>query len=242
VVDWSHPLSGGLVGCFPFNEGQGFISQNLAGNREQLVQTGAAPWRSTSAGIGIETKGSSTQWIASNPGPALKPANTVSIFWRGIILGGKTGGVNNPYIFGMAFAATNTSPYCCYGFIRPNAADTTIGCWVNDGALRQDAFALAIPSSVVGVPISLLQTYDRSSANILYVNGALFGSTAVSRTAITYGATSNITVGRFPATADTPNAHHIAGYIWNRVLSPAEAMQIHNEPFSMLRGPDVYRR
>jgi len=123
----------------------------------------------------------------------------------------------NPYVsYGIEFIGTTDQPALVLGFSNNTFAYTT---------------ATASASTVVGVWVNAVGTYDGSSSKI-YINGSLITSNAETRTLLTTSA--NFVLGT--ETQDTStyplNGNIASTKIYNRALTAAEVSQ----NFNALRG------
>ena len=81
-IDWTHPLTRGLVGCWPMNEGCGTIVHNMAPSRK--VNHGAivngATWVPSRGGGGISTVTGSSHYIECGNIAELSGAGQATLF------------------------------------------------------------------------------------------------------------------------------------------------------------------
>ncbi len=98
-------------------------------------------------------------------------------------------------------------------------------------------------TSILGIGVWALLTFTMIPAIQinLYFNGQIDAARGGTFTAPNAG--TDLTFGRGGDLVSLPTDGQIGPVlIHNRILSDAEILWLYNEPFAVLRGPDVYRR
>lgn len=246
-VDWQHPLSAGLIGCYVASQGDGTVIRNLAGYGGDLKPWGAAQPLFAPGPFGIEavsgmSGGSGFGWSGALP-TAMQPANQVSIFWYGGI---QSSGINTggSIVFGARYNSAGASPYIPYGLDR----DAGTGVLALDNADGNNFHRNETPSIALtaGSYYNVVGTIDTTSGtgnkSILY-NAGVAGTTATAGTAtLNYTTSSTINIGGDPSNLTASSGGTLLiGCVWKRILSAAEAGWLAQDPFAMVR-PVAQRR
>ncbi len=83
IIDWSHPLADGLVGCWLFNEGSGKVILDLCSRKINYL--GSSPsWKSNSRGLYLDFQSGGTNGIAINQIELSAPFTLVIIARRSL--------------------------------------------------------------------------------------------------------------------------------------------------------------
>lgn len=238
-VDWDHPLSAGLIGCYIGSQSDGGVICNLAGYGGDLTPFGtpflvAGPY-GVEAASGI-SGGAGYGWTAPLPA-AMQPANRVSLFWYG---GMTANGANTttPTIFGTRFNNVGASPYIPYGLLRDGTTGNVD--LANGDGNNFHSNASPTITLTAGNYYNVVGTIDTTSGtgnkSVMY-NSGVAGTTGAAGTAtLNYSSTSSLNFGIAPDTpAASSGATLLIGCIWSRVLTAGEAALLAAEPFSMLR-------
>ena len=245
TIAWGSSLCNGLVGSWLFNERAGSNAYSGVNPNDILAIAsvnvlnggfwlcGYKPawnlgyrFRKPSGGVAYAS--------LASPSAALKPANAVSLFWRGTCFSDGSLG-NNPAIAGMTYTSSNTSPYNAYGIFRVNGAPASLYFLDDAGASNAQLVAGVIPTYQTTFDACI--TVKNGGNAVGYVNGSQVCSAARSG-AMTY-ATSALLMGTDWVSglgAETTDQATDVLYIWNRQLSPAEVMFLHANPYAVL-GP-----
>ncbi|HEX9060852.1 MAG TPA: hypothetical protein VF941_11790 [Clostridia bacterium] len=241
LVNWNNPLTQGLVFTAPFFENAGSI-HSLVHPLDTMTLTGNAVWDTANGGKGLNgysLVGSSTGAILTTPSSYIKPANTVTIAWYGLLHDDGTGNiVNNPSIFGMANNNANSNPFVSYDIERRSNFNLDIRfAWNNAGTFHN----LDISNGLSGQfksPIMIVMTIDATNV-IGYLNGVQVGANGSGVTSISYGATAALQVNRhITSTTDSASSFALAGHIWNRVLTSTEVKSLYTNPWQIYVRPN----
>lgn len=221
VLDRAHPLSRGLVGWWPLNEGAGERVNNIAGGGAGAFAAGAA----TPRWEGQRVKFDGGDQIAVSDAPTITKMNALTRFavcaW---IKTSTVSGVkhicrkNDTFAFGGGWTASKC------------------GMYVNNGA----SWIPSSPSTTsidTGEVFFVLATYDARALSIA-VNGRIESTNTSSLDQITTGTTAN----PFMIGSDTGPTYAWDGQIWgvrvwNRSLSAPEIAQLYADPLAGALAP-----
>lgn len=221
-INWSHPLSKGLVGCWLMNEGGG-NPVNLV-TRDAFV-VNQATWVNTKRGAGMRVASDT-----SSPGLSLVASNdfkknNVTIVWFGSYFS-IVGGVPNTRLFSVDYDNANSAPYISYGFLR--SADYTIGFGWNNGSYQS-----YVTGDIVSYNKPIMAVLAIGSKADSYIDGVLKNSSSAVGN-ISYSATTRILVGNNSSIPVLTNSDIYYGLIYSRALSPSEIQQLYIEPYCFI--------
>lgn len=210
VVNWGHPLSNGLVGCWLFNEGGGNTAASIGGiNIAGVFGIATKTWDSTGVKFTTSTSGGFSTGIKS-PISGRKP---VTVFVSVI-----------PYVLdgsGSLFIA-NDSECILYG---SNAGVTFI---CNSFATNDRVVGGSIIANKVN---TLAGTFDGTNLSV-YSNGLIGGSVIPTGS---YGTGTNFTIGPNSAMGIQTRATICNAMYYNRALSADEIKSLHENPYQMIQ-------
>lgn len=241
TVNWGHPISQGLTAAWLFNgTGLGTL-QSLVSPRDQLVQQGTTSFSPGASGYGLRATGSNDSSGLKQVGKtgSLEPPKTVSLLWRGMVLGTASVGGNNPYLASYSYKVDDgTSPYYAYAIVRYAGVsqDRMFFGW-NDGSTNRYRDFNRSLSSRYMQPMQFVFCLDaNNSISNCYDGGILLNgsesSSSVGYGTIAYTATSGMQIGHGATTAVTQcHTSHVA--VWNRCLQPSEVRALASEPYAM---------
>jgi hypothetical protein len=239
VVRWGHPLAIGLVGAWIFSEGGGTKIRSLINPQDDLTLGGNAAWARTAAGLTLQCPNSGTNTGASltTPSALLKPSSAVSIFWRGTING--NGSLSqNPVLAGMTFTNSNISPFTAYAIGRVGASAGRIGYsfdWNGTNVFYQTGVILNSGPLLYGKPMDFCLTGSAGGVMLGYTNGGLAdGIGTAANGNLTYGSPEFIINWAIGDATNSAQSEASCVYVWNRVLSGAEILTVHNDPFQFV--------
>lgn len=239
VIRWGHPLAIGLVGAWIFSEGGGTRIRSLINPQDDLIVGGNAVWARTAAGLTLQSPNSGTNTGASltTPSSLLKPSSAVSIFWRGTING--NGSLSqNPVLAGMTFTNSNTSPFLAYtiGRVGANAARIAYSFdWNGSNIFYQTGAILNSGALLYGNPMDFCLTGSNGGPMFGYNNGQqadAIGTAAAGD--LTYGSPEFIVNWAIGDPTNSAQSEASCVYVWKRVLSAAEVLTVHNDPFQFV--------
>ncbi len=172
-IDWSHPITRGLVAAFPFNAGDGKIINNVVNAADFLtaIAGSADSWE-----IGINGQiWSCPETLAANsgaklltPSASLQPTAEVTVFWRGKVMAMPDLGDGCPLVT-LYYNNANTSPVVSYGIYRDNT-DSTKLLGFHDAGGSLSTITCSGAFAVSNEPVSYALT-RRSGATKVYKNG-----------------------------------------------------------------------
>lgn len=235
TINWSHPLSKGLVGCWLMNEGVGNIVKDIAReNNGILINT---LWVSSQKYISTYYNNSSS-YISCGNSLTLQLTNTVTIGcyvnlttlstgsspdWTDYIVSkgnDSTAGVYALQHTGSASGRRN------FSFMRSSTAGTRY--WANTPSNYNFT---GIFYFVVGV--------DNGKVLKIYINGIFMGenTSVFTRQANT---SDNFEIGRSSGNTYYSNAKITNVIVYNRALSPQEIQQLYQEPYCFINPPTIW--
>jgi hypothetical protein len=221
-VDRSHPLSQGLIGCFPLNEGGGgSVGDAVYGD------TAAFHGASWSPRGGVDCTAASAGVYSAAPA-RLRIQPPLTVMWRGVNIAlAATAGME----FLEISYATSGSPFIAYGFWGAAGAALTLA-YNSAGSTVQVGFGTA-PG--VGRAFALAGTIA-PGFSAAYVDGSR-KATAAGATSINYGSGSQLLFGVYTGETGPAGVIHDCGYIWQGVLTPDLIGWASAEPYAMFAGP-----
>lgn len=224
VVDWGHPLSKGLVGCWLLNEGGGKIVQNIAqGKTGQFVNSPV--WTKDTKGTGIKFESSNSEYINV-----------------GRVVGG-TGSLSAMVISNSVYWVTTSRWFLSY---PSTPGDFVWG--INFGFSNSgNKFGVNMRNSTVVEDISALFgiqnhcfTYNQKATTLsLYRDGILRNQNTSTGARIT-STNKDWYIG-----AGTYNGGVVDHYdhdvyyvgVWDRALSSREVMELYTAPYQFIVAP-----
>jgi hypothetical protein len=238
-IDWSNPITAGLVGCWvPTGEGgstpiiRDLVSQNV------LLPTGAAVL--TAGPVGLEAKGGVNIGWKGLLTPNQKPTNSFSCLYFGSVTATPAvGGYGFAPLFGCEYTSTWTAPYFSWGWYRTSNSSASAAIVSNDNASYID-FSVTTPPAV-GALTSLLGSVTLGGPFTVYSNGKFLGKGSnTSAGSIGYTANSAVCVGtqNFASSGTNSGTGMCVGAIWNRSLTSGESALISADPTNFLIFPE----
>lgn len=224
VIDWGHPLSKGIVGCWLFNEGQGDIVNDISGNKNHGTLTNfshpattTSGWNPGDGGKQIKFTGNSNYILIKN-NPSLQ-TNLISVFI-------KVKAVTVPN-YNSLIGRWNSNTPTGNWLITLNQR---IIVFINNGA------------STITVEIDYRNNYhivgfvyDRSFMRV-YIDGMQIG-TPVNYTGAMGICNTDLIIG---TNIDAPSGRTLNGsasfaYIYNRPFNSKEVLQLYQSPFCFIK-------
>lgn len=238
VVRWGHPLAIGLVGGWIFSEGGGTKIRSLICPQDDLTLGGDAVWARTASGLTLQCPASGTNTGASLTAPSslLKLTSACTLFWRGTING--NGLLNqNPILAGMTFTNSNTSPFLAYTIGRSSSASAIAYSfdWNGTNVFYTTGAILNSGDLLYGKPMSFCLTGSAGGPMTGYTNGRIADpiGTAASGN-LTYGSPEFIVNWAIGSATNSCQEEASCVYVWRRVLTAAEILTVHNDPFQFV--------
>ena len=235
-VDWGHPLTRGLVGAWfcldpgnmmSFDSGPMALHGVLTSVTHVTTEKNNPSWHFNGSSSLISVANARLPNIPFNsqPGTWLVSFRTTSTARQSIVFRGSSGSSRpSGGIYHDSFA--NSGPT----FAGLDGSGNAIA--ISEGVMRND-----------GKWHTLVACWDQSSGKVcnLYRNGALVVSGTTSKSwsfganDLRLGNSADAFWGKFTGEIDK-------FLVWNRFLSASDVLWLYTEPYTMLRGPDVWRR
>lgn len=216
VIDWSHPLARGLVGCWLMNEGGGLKIQDIAkGNNGTITNATWKPLFLLFNGLSSKVNcGNNNSLNLANSNVTIVTQLYVSaVGWNTIV--DKRTNTSNMYWFGVGNYSGKSRLYF--------AVDTTTS---------------LVPSTTN----IILNTWTHCAVvynlgvGVYYYNGKPNGPTKVGMGTID-GNAAPLYIGAETGSTTWMNGGIKYVYIYNRGLSPSEIEQLYKEPYCFIRSP-----
>jgi hypothetical protein len=236
-INWSHPLSKGLVGCWLMNEGSGDRIYDLSGkgNNGSLV-------------------GANTLW---NPGYINAPGNGGHYITFGykpsFVFGASDFTISIKMVKNAASTTYSNAFFICRG---SSGADSNTNSfrWLlsNDGNDEKSVFQIRFTGASVAVvgPSDLVigriytLTVMRSGDNLFhFTDGVLDGTVSGATGTITGTGNYPLNIGAYATTTTGSSSANAKVYhlsIYNRALSPQEVSQLYQSPYAMFERRPVW--
>lgn len=232
IIDWSHPLTAGLLACYvPVG---GYFIPNLTGLGGNLVVRPASTLGASPEGITLVSGAVTNAGASANAPASFQVTNGSSLYWRGTPLGAESGA--GPTLIGVA-TGNGSSPFDAYTIDIPSA----LADWVQPGWNSGGSFSnvqVNVGFSAYNSIKSLGVTFQPNGNVITYGAGASLNSTSFGASAPTYS-TPHILLGcHDTVTTRYTNAGCLIGMIWGRVLTATEMLRLHFDPYCFLIFPE----
>lgn len=213
-IDWSHPISGGMVLCVPYNEGGSNNPVNLVNGYKS--QTGSSLHIGWSAGrFGDLGRNTGPNGVTSSNDVFNVPTFNLSAasFEAWITFRDVSGN------FSDIFKAISLRFSVCAGTLRLTSGSSTLNS--------------TVPISV-GTPYHIVGTLLSGINMSIYINGVLTDSSSQLSISQTNNAVNCLNFS-------SSNTNQVDGVtdllrIWNRQLSAAEVSSLYQSPFGMFTG------
>lgn len=234
-INWSNPITAGMIACYVPSASGGSVIPNLVGNGIDLRAESGARWANLAEGQGITSLASTSGADCVGVPTSLRPVSAMSCFWRGS-LNGSTPGTNTP-LMGITYANTDSSPYFVFAVCDGAATQNKLGNYWNSSGVAANSAQIAPPaankiSSIVG-------TITLGGNSYLYVDGVLKDTTAASSGTFSYSGAETVSFGTYKGVLSRQaNCTGLIGVMWNRQISPAEAAYLNSNPYDFLIYPE----
>lgn len=225
TIDWSHPLSKGLVGCWLMNEGGGLRLNDISGKINTGVFTNPPIWTVGKTGKCLNFNGTSN-YITLPDVESLQMGTKNFTF--------------EAWVYPTNFGSWSS-------FIGAEAQGASFGC--ANGVLKVTKVdSVDAPDSGVTLPLNKWSHCAVTFNNILttsnlkyYYNGNLV-ATVDFNVDFTAGRASNLLGLRLAG-----GLHYFYGKmdivrIWNRALSPQEIRTLYQDPYCFINPPTVWSK
>jgi hypothetical protein len=236
-IDWTHPLTNGLIGCWvpglsgPIDlTGQVLdLSQNSSAGNILLTTTPDGPALNSLKNAGA---GNATYYgIAPS---SFKTWSNLTMFWRGFV--GPSGDTlgNNSTIFGIAYDNAVGPPYQVVDLGMTVAVRSFVD-WNSGGTYMSgnSGASIAVNFNTMN---SIAATFPVSGTVTQYVNGVSVYSGTSFGGAPNTSATSTICIGSYfsGGAHDYTNTAATLACAWNRILSANEVAFLDADPYCFL--------
>jgi hypothetical protein len=237
VIDWGHPLANGLVGCWLLNEnGTNSIADLTSSLKIPLVNS--AYWNISSFGVGVVSNAYNMGGRLVGLPEKLKPTTSLTLIWRGKILGDHLDAAFQPDLVGVAPDNLDSNPYACYRIFRVGNDQDALACGWNNGATSYRSLTTQ-DMVATGGSYFFAMTHGGGAVKF-YKNGLLVNSTTTNVGTITYTANATLSFGRggkdYNQYSNTITNQII---IYNKVLSPSEIKQLYDDPYCFIKQPNL---
>lgn len=222
-IDWSHPLSQGLVCYFLLN---GRAPVDLVGG-VTLTLTAAA----SISPLGLVCTSNNANASVTTP-THLRLSQLMSI-GCGFLRAASTAS-NGAGLFGTTYTNTDTTPYV--GAMFDTASNTKLGFSANSNGSAAPG-ATGGPDVRVGYNVALGRVeVGASNINQIRLNDATTANSASRNNPPAYAADSKLYVGSYPpVTNRNPQAIVQWAAIWSRIVTDAEYAMLRADPYCFLR-------
>jgi Concanavalin A-like lectin/glucanases superfamily len=234
-IDWTHPLTQGLIGCWVPGLSGGL---DLAGNFQDLspinatgnvvipaVDAEGPGYKTTNVGDGLRN--------SSFPA-SLRLTTQGSVYWRGTFQSSTSAGV---ILVGSDYDSSGTPPYVGFGLqtVFGGGAGPQVNLvWNNGGSTLNTTFGTA----TVGPVNSWGGTFLSFGNALLYQNGVQIQSSSLAGgLTIGYGTTPRVVVcAGYTDNTRVLGATTFLACKWNRALSAAEMALLDQDPYCFLQS------
>jgi hypothetical protein len=231
-IDWSNPITAGLVGCW-VTRGEGGanpVIRDLVTQIKLTATNGATAASVVGGSPGLVAKDNGASYWSALAPVSQRPVKAFTMLWFGSILGTTT---LTPELF-----AEQTIPGGSHMFgLYRNGNATGLNLITNNGGASVIIAGTGFFSGATPATYCALGSITSGGTAFIYRNGSLFTSAAAGTVAISSDATSTILVGTNKQAGAYPNAGMSVSLLWNRQLSPGESALISADPTNFLVFP-----
>ena len=226
-IDWSNPLSRGLVGCWLMNEGGGAKIINLKNSQKETLTN--AVWQNYIKGSSIYTD--NDQYIQfTNKISGYGITNKMTAVWMGVVTGIATD--QSGFLWGQHDNDSLTYDWGIYrSYSTQRFAFYITTATALSATMPNNSSPLNLPSMVVG-------TYDGANIKI-YQNG--IAGTITAQT----GNVTNVdnfylgyTWGNLGVSYVLMKTSYLL--LFNRALSPSEIRSLYENPYQFIKPPTIW--
>lgn len=238
TIDWSHPLSKGLVGCWLMNEGGGTPRDLVSKRNSNYVGGVVTGWRGGLKGYSPAFSGSTSLWVERDE--QLEPAKVSAFAY--LRRRGNNGQYSRP--FGKTYNNGGSFPYLSYD-IEYNLGG--VGQNVINANMSTGSVLMATTNytaSDTTIPHVVGMTFKQGDVVRLWFNGIQVAVSAAQNSPIGYDTSST---GRFiiggsssASSANQWNGDIYSIYIFNRILSSQEIKQLYQDPYCFIKPPTMW--
>lgn len=230
AIDWTRPLTNGLMGCW-VPGAMGF--DNIGLNLLTLTRKANTAFDSTQHGPGLKSSGTNASAYATAP-DVFKSWTKASIFYCGMRNGNQGAQNAESLYYNVSYDDINSSPFynialCC------NTTDGIVAFWSHGASLGslRDTAANSLPA--LNNTFTAGATFDTAGNVRIYKDGIFLKSGAFGAGSPGSTATSILAIhapGGELARASNNTANIVC--FWNRVLSDEEMCELNRNSYSFL--------
>ncbi len=207
-VNWSHPLSRGLVGCWLMNEGSGNLTYDLSG-RDHAIITGSPEWKDG----GIYFADNSDYAITQKP-VKLTTQGSMFCFYRTL---------GTPSNYGFIFSCNTTASNWSLNRENNNLMLTQ---WYGTKYYIHDFCKNIFDKQIHSVGMSV-----KDDVSYMYIDGILQNSGGLSGASVPFSET--VVIGNRKNLDFSLAGIIYLIYFYNKALTGKQFLNLHREPYSM---------
>ena len=232
TIDFNHPLSQGLVGCWLFNEQTGNKIYDLAKDNHGNLLNGPI-WNSDVDGI-LKFDGTNDSVDFGDTLDIGLSSYSFCISFKASSLSGLLHG-----LFSKSIAANATQRYAL--FIWNISGNYKITTFISNGGSSDVQTSSNINVST-NVWYHVTAVFDRKDKVYLYINGKLDSSATISQfQSINFQSNYNFRIGSYGDASNNPS-YLLNGFIsnfkiYNRALSAEEVLSLYEQPYQFINPP-----
>ena len=233
-VNWRSSLSSGLVAAFSAANAYGApgpsLIPDLTGNISPLIQlSGGTFLRQLPEGLSAWSGSVSTGWISSTVPPSQQPANAFTLLYFGRL---GTASQAYGYAIGIPYNGGGSAPYQSLAFQRGSSSTMM----QLSGTFGGTSTTLVSPAIIGTSGIYCFVGAMSGSWQYIACNGQMIATSASAKSgSISYDAPAWAMNGG-SGSASLQDDAFLAG-LWNRMLTPAEALLLSANPTAFLQYP-----
>lgn len=229
----NHPLAPGCVAFWPFAETSGSAVDVVGG--VAMAPQSSAKRASAPTGLGGECVGTQVGFSVTTP-TSLRLGLPLTLACLCMFKGTPS---SDSKVFGISFNNTAGSPFTS-AEIGTGGGGSNIAINSNSSNAFYQVISSTGAASLVGLQSALVAVIT-SGRQELWLNGVSIASSTTARSNPTYGASSTMDAGFYPAVSRNNNIVVQCGGIWNRALSDSEVKLFSSDPFGIVE-PVIRRR
>ena len=231
-INWSHPLSRGLVGCWLMNEGAGNIVNDINGNGQHCTRSAGATWVASKTGPGVYLRGGT-----SDDYLLVVDAKQVLKFQ----------GANDSFTVSMLIKMGTVGAVQSLAWIQ----DTDNDMWriyvQANNTIRGSLNAIDFTSTttvLLNTWVHLVVVFNKNGNGLFYFNGVVNDSGTALNNEVLSLTSNDLYFGIAPPAPDKLYEANITFdhiMIYNRALSASEIAYLYHSPFCMFKPSfDLY--
>jgi hypothetical protein len=226
TIDWSNPITQGLIGAFCPTSG----NYNIVDPEIKLISGIAVARKINNFGLAWSQQAGFATLSAPVPfTPFTTSTAGYTCFWAGQILGAQIGTFDT-FLIGVSYAATDLAPYVSYGLCSGSGVSNPTGVYARAGYVL-GSVPTAIPV-VTGAYNTYGASFDLAGSARTYNNGKLFSTYTQPLPTFSGGSWLSIS-GYYPVSTRSSNVAPALALVFNRVLSVAEHASLNANPWQI---------